>query len=115
MNGIDFFVRENNPCLGQIFAHQKYFTIIILIILPEMDRLNLIIYSYLPTSITMNVTFLVGRVDLEILKENSSGGGTGSVMGGSESGGEQESGGATLLQVKQLEQQNQRLHDTLVK
>lgn len=51
-------------------------------------------------------------VDLEILKE--AGGGMTMPTGGVTPDGE-EVGGATLLQVKQLEQQNQRLHDTLVK
>ncbi|XP_018019260.1 dynactin subunit 1 isoform X2 [Hyalella azteca] len=49
-------------------------------------------------------------VDLEILKEAS-----GTKIGLGSGGNTEAVGGATLLQVKQLEQQNQRLHDTLVK
>ena len=54
------------------------------------------------------------RLDLEILKE--AGGGAVITTSVSDVGGAtEEVGGATLTQVKQLEQQNQRLHDTLVK
>lgn len=62
-------------------------------------------------NLDFNYTFFF-RLDLEILKEAD--GALTMTPGGVTPDGE-EVGGATLLQVKQLEQQNQRLHDTLVK